>query len=324
MDESVIEKIALEYDELSERKIKERDKRVSSVYEKFPDIRSIDEDINMIGSSTLQKILKDPLDKSARSEMDNKFKVLKQKRKELLEKYNIPEDFDKPHYDCDICGDTGFVEGVGRCSCFKQKIINELYRASNMNELLKRQNFDAFDMELYGKNKINGFKRSPYDNMVFIKKHCMDFADNFETPAKNIIFYGDTGLGKTFMSCCVAKRVMDKGYTVLYISAQRLFRTLEDERFGRANERAGEIYGCDLLIIDDLGTEIASKNNPSYLFDLVNERYNAEKKIIINTNLNFEGLEKLYTARLTSRIMENFEMMLFYGEDIRKKKMFGN
>ena len=323
MDESVIEKIALEYDELSERKIKERDKRVASVYEKFPEIRAVDEEITTIGSSTLQKILKDPLDKSARSEMDNKFKILKQKRKELLIKNNIPEDFDKPHYDCGICGDTGFVEGVGRCSCFKQRIINELYRASNMNELLKRQNFDAFDMELYSKNKINGFKRSPYDNMVFIKKHCMDFADNFDKPSKNMIFYGDTGLGKTFMSCCVAKRVMDKGYTVLYISAQRLFRTLDDERFGRANERAGEIYSCDLLIIDDLGTEIASKNNPSYLFDLVNERYNAEKKIIINTNLNFEGLEKLYTARLTSRIMENFEMMLFYGEDIRKKKMFG-
>ena len=324
MDESVIEKIALEYDELSERKIKERDKRVASVYEKFPEIRAVDEEINNIGSSTLQKILKDPLDKSARSEMDNKFKVLKQKRKELLRKYDIPEDFDKPKYDCAICGDTGFVEGVGRCSCFKQKIIDELYRASNMKELLKRQNFDVFDMELYGKNKVSGLKRSPYDNMVFIKKHCMEFADNFDKPAKNMIFYGDTGLGKTFMSCCVAKRVMDKGYTVLYISAQRLFRTLDDERFGRAGERAKEIYGCDLLIIDDLGTEIASKNNPSYLFDLVNERYNAEKKIIINTNLNFEGLEKLYTARFTSRIMENFEMMLFYGEDIRKKKMFGN
>ncbi len=324
MDESVIEKIALEYDELSERKIKERDKRVASVYEKFPEIRAVDEEINNIGSSTLQKILKDPLDKSARSEMDNKFKVLKQKRKELLGKYDIPEDFDKPKYDCSICKDTGFVEGVGRCSCFRQKIIDELYRASNMKELLKRQNFDVFDMELYGKNKVSGFKRSPYDNMVFIKKHCMDFADNFDKPAKNMIFYGDTGLGKTFMSCCVAKRVMDKGYTVLYISAQRLFRTLDDERFGRAGERAKEIYGCDLLIIDDLGTEISSKNNPSYLFDLVNERYNAEKKIIINTNLNFEGLEKLYTARFTSRIMENFEMMLFYGEDIRKKKMFGN
>ena len=323
MDESVIEKIALKYEELSERKIKERDKRVGSVYKEFPDIRAVDEEINMIGRSTLQRILKDPLDKAARPEMYNKFKVLKQRRKELLQKYNIPEDFDKPHYDCGICGDTGFVEGVGRCSCFKQKIINELYRASNMNELLKRQNFDAFDIELYGKNKIRGIKRSPYDNMVFIKKHCIDFADNFDKPAKNMIFYGDIGLGKTFMSCCVAKRVMDMGYTVLYISAQRLFRTLDDERFGRAGERAGEIYSCDLLIIDDLGTEIASKNNPSYLFELINERYNAEKKIIINTNLNFEGLEKLYTVRLTSRIMDNFDMILFYGEDIRKKKMLG-
>ena len=320
MDEAVIEKIVEEYEAQTEKNIRERDQRVREVYKKIPEIEKIDDEINRIGSSTLKKILSDPDNGDIKIEMENKFKILSQRKKELIEKNNIPADYDKLHYKCSLCKDTGYVEGQGRCSCFKQKLINNLYMSSNMNELLKKQNFDTYDPEVFGKEKIKGLKYSPYENMQIIRRVCEKFADNIDEPGKNIIFHGDTGLGKTFMSSCIAKRVMDSGHTVIYIRASRLFKILDDERFGRAAEGLENIYNSDLLIIDDLGTELSSKNNSSYLFDLVNERLTGEKKIIINTNLNFEGLEKLYTKRFTSRIMESFEMLYFYGEDIRRKK----
>ena len=115
---------------------------------------------------------------------------------------------------------------------------------------------------------------------------------------------------------------MDKGYTVIYIRAIRLFKLFDDERFGRLNENINWLYDCDLLIIDDLGTEVNTKNNTPYLLELINERLDNGKKIIINTNHNFDGLEKLYTKRFTSRLMERFNIMNFYGDDIRRQKLF--
>ena len=126
------------------------------------------------------------------------------------------------------------------------------------------------------------------------------------------------------MSSCIAKELIEKNKTVIYVRASRLFRKLEDDRFGRLEEGMDSLYNSDLVIIDDLGTELQSKNNAPFLLDLINERIDSGRKIIINTNLNFEGLEKLYTKRFSSRILESFSMLFFYGNDIRKQKLLGN
>lgn len=322
MDSEILDIIVREYEEQTKDNIAKRDQRVKKVYELVPEIEEIDKQVAVIGSNTLKKIFSEPDNRDAKKEMEDKFRILSQRKKELLLKYNIPSDFDKIKYKCELCRDTGHIEGVGRCGCFRQRMIDILYEKSNMGELLKRQSFDKFDDDFYSRSKVKGYENTPYDNMEKIKKFCLEFCSSFDKPSKSLIFYGDTGLGKTFMSSCIAKEIMDKGYTVIYIRAIRLFKLFDDERFGRLEDGLEWLYKCDLLIIDDLGTEINTKNNTPYLLELINERTDNGKKMIINTNNNFDGLEKLYSKRFTSRLMESFDAMYFYGEDIRRQKLF--
>ena len=322
MDSNVMDIIITEYENQRALNERERRERIRKVYNLVPEIEQIDRQISLIGSATLRKILANPYDTEAKDEMHTKFAVLKQRKKELLTKFNLPLDYDQIRYKCPLCKDTGSVEGQGRCSCFKQKMIDNLYEKSNMKELLKKQNFSLFKDEFYSKKPLQGFKDTPYENIKKIKKFCIDFIENFDDLSKSLLFYGDTGLGKTYMSSCIGKELIDRGKTVLYMRASRLFRLFEDERFGRLEEDIDGFYKSDLLIIDDLGTEAFSKNNASFIVDLINERIYNDKKIIINTNLNFEGLEKLYTKRFSSRLLDSFDMIYFYGEDIRKFKLF--
>ena len=322
MDSEIFDIMIREYEDLNKKNNIERDQRIKKVYELVPEIEEIDDQISIIGSNTLKKIFDDPDNRDAKKEMDDKFRILSQRKKELLLKNNIPSDYDKIKYKCELCQDTGYIEGEGRCSCFRQRMIDLLYEKSNMGELLKSQSFDKFDDDFYSKSKVKGYDNSPYDNMMNIKKYCKYFCDSFDKPSKSLMFYGDTGLGKTFMSSCIAKEIMNKGYSVIYIRAMRLFKLFDDDRFGRLDNGLEWLYNCDLLIIDDLGTEINMKSNTPYLLELINERMDNGKKIIINTNYNFDGLEKMYSKRLTSRLMESFDVMNFYGDDIRRQKLF--
>lgn len=317
----VFEKIIEEYEKLRAENERIRDNRVAQVYMSVPEIELIDKKINEIGRNTLNEILNNPDKEGIKEEMHSRFEILKQRKRELIKENEIPVDYDKIQYRCDICKDTGYVEGRGLCSCFNQKIIDHMYKQSKMNELLKTQNFDNFSLEYYSKKPYKDFKNTPYENMEKIRNFCKNYADDFDNMKKSLYFYGDTGLGKTFLSSCIAKELIDKGKTVLYIRAAKLFKIFEDEKFGRLSEDTESIYNCDMLIIDDLGTEYDSKFNISHLFELINERGMSNKKMIINTNLNFSGMEKKYTKRVTSRLTEDFQMLYFYGEDIRRKKL---
>lgn len=272
MDDLTMETIITEYENQRAKNERERGERVRRVYELVPEIEQIDRDIALIGRETLKNILTNSDKTDAKEEMRKKFEVLGQRKKELLKKNNIPLDYDKPRYKCPLCKDTGSIEGQGRCSCFKQKLIDSLYEQSNMKELIKKQNFDLFNDGYFSRKTVPGFKKTPYENMKNIKEFCKKFIEDFDKPSKSLLFYGDTGLGKTYMSSCIAKELLDRNKTVLYIRASRLFRMFEDERFGRMKEDMDGLYKCDLLIIDDLGTEAASKNNASFLLDLINER----------------------------------------------------
>ena len=159
--------------------------------------------------------------------------------------------------------------------------------------------------------------------MVRIYNSCKRFCENFESEVKSILFYGPTGLGKTFLSSAVAKEIMDSGKTVVYTRATRLFAMNDDYKFGRNSDKSviDNIYNADLLIIDDLGTEPYNKNSISFLFDVINERIAENKKMIINTNLQLNELTKLYSTRFTSRLYEYFILYKFYGEDIRIQKL---
>lgn len=314
-----LQKVVEKYEKLRDEAKLKRDITVEEVYRKVSEIKEIDLKINEIGSSTLNAILANPEKMGLKEEMHKKFEILKQRRNEILNKNNIPADFDKIKYRCNKCNDTGYIEGEGKCSCFKQSLIDYSYKQSGMNEMIKKQNFDTFNLELFDKKKYDKDKTA-YENMKNIKNFCEKYVENFDNETMSLCFYGDTGLGKTFMSCCVAKALMDNEKSVIYIRAPKLFKMLDDERFGRVADGLQDIYDCDMLIIDDLGTEAENKFVTSSLLEIVNERLNKNKRMLISTNLNFGGMESYYTKRFTSRLLENFTVMVFYGEDIRRKK----
>ena len=322
-DERVINKIFSEYENLRIAAARERKERIENVYKKFPEIKEIDGEINRLGLKNMNNILTNPEKKDEYNlDFHNKLKILTDRKNKILSENNIDTDYDKYNYKCKICSDTGYDENGDKCVCFKQKMINAAYSMSNMEDMIKKQNFDNFSLDYYPSEKTDeGI--SPRENMERILNNCKRFCKNFETENKSLFFYGATGLGKTFLSSAIAKEIMDSGKTVVYVRATKLFTIYEEYRFGKKSDKSiiDNIYNCDLLIIDDLGTEMNSANNFSFLFDVINDRISNNKKMIINTNLSLGEITGIYSNRFTSRLYEFFNMYKFYGEDIRLQKL---
>jgi len=304
----------------------ERDKRVKKVYEEFPEIKETDKKINLLGLSAMGNILKNKENSQKfNEEFDKELKKLNEKREELLKKHGISPDFDKPKYFCEICSDTGYTDGK-KCACLKQQLIDHAYDISNMKNLIGTQTFDKFDLTYYGDTKIKDLNMTERENIEDIVNISLNFCKNPEN-SKNLLFYGLPGLGKTFLSSAIAKEMLDKGYTVIYSGASRLFASYDDYRFGRMTEvedfedMLKLLYDADLLIIDDLGVEMNGPSAFQFLFDLINERILKNKRIIISTNLDLPEISKKYTARITSRLFENFHLLRFAGKDIRTQKL---
>ena len=313
------DKIIKEYEDYRVEAEILRKKRIEEVYEKYPRIKEIDDEIFKTGSENMKNILADP-EKSAEinEAFKKRLKELESEKKEIIKANKIDKNYDKAVYRCKECSDTGYTPDGEKCVCFKQKLINEAYAKSNLGELLEKQNFDNFSFDFYD-GEAQNFDISPLENMKNIYKHAKNFCDNFDSDVKNLMFYGSTGLGKTFLSSCIAKEMMDKGKIVIYSRAPGLFGMYEDYKFGRNPDRSviDDIYECDLLIIDDLGTEAKSSINISFILEIINERAFQNKKTIINTNFDLNELTTNYSQRFTSRIIEHYIMCKFIGKDIR-------
>lgn len=325
-NERALNKIMDEYEELRMNAANERKKRIDEVNKRFPRIAEIDKEIFRRGLENTNNILKNPEKKDEfNADFKENLKRLNAEKNKIISENNIFPDYDKYHYVCKICCDTGYDEKGKKCGCFKQRLINEAYSMSNMEDIIRKQNFDTFSFDYYSKESSDG-TISSFENMTKIYNNCKKFCENFENSEKSLVFYGPTGLGKTFLSGAIAKEIMDRGKTVAYVRATKLFSVYEDYKFGRNADKAliDNLYNCDLLIIDDLGTEPFNKNNISFLFDIVNERIASEKKIIINTNLQINEITKIYSTRFTSRLYEYFMFYKFFGEDIRIQKLKNN
>lgn len=316
-------KIIEEYENIRLKRADERRVRVEKVYSDFPEIEAIDREISKAGAENVKKIINSP---EKADELNREYKIkleeLKNKRKKIIEEKGIDPKFDAVKYDCEKCLDTGFMPNGKRCVCFNQRLINYRYQRSNLSEILERENFDTFSFEYYSKEN-SGEKLSPYENMKAIYNRAKKFSENFDSEEKGLVFYGAAGLGKTFLSSCIAKALMDSGKTVVYLNAPRLFMIYENYRFNRLEDESviNDIYTADLLIIDDLGTEPQTKNNISFLFDLLSERLANNRKILISTNYNMNELTQMYSSRFTSRLYEYFLIYGFYGSDIRIEKL---
>ncbi len=313
-----LRKIMNQYDEDRTHARAAREERVHKVHTEFPEVLKIEEEINRLGMDNFGRILKNP-EKAAEfnAEFEEKLSVLKEKKRKFLEEKGIPEDYDEVKYKCEKCLDTGY-EDTKKCSCFIQKMIELRYNMSDMKEIL--HDFSEFSFDYYSDTFNEALGMTELENIKEIYKKAQAFCENED--AKNILYYGGCGLGKTFLSSCIAKKMMDNGKSVIYTSAASLFSDYEDYKFGKkdASEFAAKmemIKSADLLIIDDLGTEVVSQYSVQLLNEIINERCALSKKIIISTNLNMKGIVSKYTERIASRIYESFEIFRFEGKDIR-------
>lgn len=317
----IVERILQEYEDTRIANETARQNRVREVYTKIPRIAQIDNEIASVGAN----IFTDPTNaKQYLAHMKQTFARLNAEKAALLRENGFDADCMKTKYMCGVCRDTGYV-GNTRCKCFEQKLINAAYVNSNLMDLMKNQNFAFFSFDYYSDKIVEPDGVSPLSRIKDIYNIAKAFSENFDSYPKSLLFYGSSGLGKTFLSGCIAKEVLDSGKTVIYMDAAGLFEVYEEARYNKRNAEGmiERFYNSDLLIIDDLGTEYRARTNlvESSLFALLNRRMRAGKKMIISTNFNMNELTKMYTTRFTSRIYEFFTPLKFLGDDIRVKKL---
>ena len=314
-------KIMNEYDEDRTIARVNREKRVEKIHSEFPEIFEIEKEINRLGIENFGNIIKNPeKSKELNSEFEKKLSDLKEKKNKILKENSIPADYDEVKYKCEKCLDTGY-EDTKKCSCFIQKLIKVRYKLSNMENILK--DFEDFSFDYYSDRKDSSDDMTELENIKDIYERAVSFSNKKE--GKSMLFYGNCGTGKTFLSSCVAKKMMDNGYSVIYMTASSIVEKYEEYKYGKGGVYDKEIidmlYDTDLLIIDDLGTEASNQVSLQFIFELINKRILSGKKMIISTNLNMKEIIQRYTARIGSRIYESFEILNFRARDIRIQQL---
>lgn len=326
-----INKILYDYEQTRLANRREELRRREQIYREIPRIEELDTDS---GSSYIQAVRerikgKDTsLDLNQSTRKANRSNTAEKKR--LLVEAGYPENYLDPIFTCELCKDTGYVD-TKRCSCFMDKLIDGLYLQSNLNNILQVENFDTFKTDFYSKDKMEGFEFSPYDNIINILNRSKAFVEDFskkDSHRGNILIYGEVGLGKTFLTNCIAKAILDRGHKVLYLSATELYQDiLSPYLMNQENSLADlykYVYNCDLLIIDDLGTEMINSFTKTNFFEIINQRIIRGKSTIISTNLELMDLKNKYTERIMSRIIAEYTVFQIYGENIRYQKRFKN
>ena len=300
----------------------EQDQRREEVYQKVPQIRQIEDEISSQAVRCARKLLDG--DTNAKEELKQHIEDLREQKEVLLSAFGFPADYMEMHYACPECQDTGYVDGR-KCRCFKKEEIRLLYSQSNIEEVLLRENFDSFSYEYYDDRVvIPEIQMTVADYMRQVHTWCKEYVENFEKKGGNLIFTGSTGVGKTFLTNCIAKALIDQYQSVIYLSSNDLFDVFSKNKFHYDTEEEMKdmyqyILDCDLLIIDDLGTELNNTFVSSQLFYCINERMNMNRSTIISTNLSLTQLRDSYTDRVTSRIMR-YRIIPLYGRDIRLLK----
>ncbi len=295
------------------------------LYYRFPRIEQIDSEIAALAVNAARKVLEENISpEEAEKFVKMSADSLNKERQAILDLNGI-----KPYeieYNCKKCKDTGFRSDGSKCGCYMKKLQSyiRLPGESGKNASLKKSSFDKFELSYYSKDKDPQIGYSPYDlmkiNFMRCKKYCDEFSGN---GSGNLFLYGPSGLGKTFMAGCIDNAVTDRGYFVIYKSAYKLLQFLEEYKFSKVDRDEysiayDSIYNCDLLIIDDFGTEFITSYTQSVFFDLINTRISDEKPIIINTNLTLDKINEIYQERIMSRLKNEFSPVRFAGADIRE------
>ena len=317
-----------EYDAVRRRNYMAEQERKERVYALIPEIRQIDEQIAHISVEKAKALLlKQVSNAEAKKSLQDTIYDLSMEKVNLLAIHDYPADYLDPIYDCPECKDTGYI-GDKKCRCFQQKIRHILYSQSNIEDVAGTESFSAFRREYYSTQRSGREKLSPRENIENVLSASHSFIESFDSQSgQNLLIYGNTGVGKTFLSNCIAGELLNRGKGVIYLTAYQFFDQLADYTFRRGANNAQTLPAflhCDLLIIDDLGTELNNSFINSQLFLCINERILNKKSTIISTNLSLEQINRSYTERVFSRIIQSYTLLHIYGEDIRIKKTFSS
>ena len=230
---------------------------------------------------------------------------LRAAKKQALIQAGFPSNYLEPVYDCPDCQDTGFLE-TAQCKCLKRRMVRALYAQSGIEHFLETNNFSTLSYDYYKGADLEAFRGAV--------QVCHDMIDNFSIRRDNLLFTGTVGCGKSFLSGCVAKELMDRGVSVVYFSASQLFDILYQNGLYNSQE---DLYNYDLVIVDDLGSEVTNSVVTAALFSFLNERILRRKSTIISTNLSLSEVKERYSERIASRIIQNYKICKLSGPDIR-------
>lgn len=307
-----------------EERASENRQHLARAYETVPRLREIDIQLRATMAMAAQAAFtqgEDP--QELLQEAKRKNIALQQERAELAALY-----FDEGYLDdspvCDKCGGNGYI-GSRMCECLRELCSQEQKKELTLLSGTK-ESFGQFRLEYYPEQVDSRYGASPRTIMERNFRTCKNYAANFSKDAGNLLFVGGTGLGKTFLSACIARSVADHGYSVMYETASHLFAKLEQARFNASDEtrrEAEKFTACDLLIIDDLGTELPGQFVTASLYSLLNDRILAAKPMVVSTNLNIDEMPRRYSPQIASRLHGNFTRLTFVGEDIRVLKNRG-
>ena len=297
----------------------DRDRRFREAYARIPGLRHLEEQLaDLTFSRVKSRVTGNRAEEVSAGE---RIRMLRNERMRLLKEAGLPEDMLETHYRCPVCSDTGYADGEP-CSCRKDMVIKMLYDQSAIRENLEKENFSSFRMDYYDESLTDPSTGETHREMMEKNLEAAHrFVDRFGQEPQNLLLTGQVGTGKTFLSNCIARELLNRSYSVLYLSAGQLFDILARQAFDRkgepADDTAGQIFSCDLLIIDDLGTELTSAFVSSRLFTCINERILRGKSTLISTNLGMNDMLRIYSERVTSRLMGHYRILKFPDRDIR-------
>ncbi|MDE6924935.1 MAG: ATP-binding protein [Acetatifactor sp.] len=290
--------------------------RQEEIYKEIPGYEELADSVSTLSVDAARMLLSG--DDGALARLHDSLEEISRRQKGLLRDAGYPDDYLEPDYGCPACRDTGYVSGTDgrreKCHCFRQQEVALLYDQSNIREIISRENFSTLSYDYYQGDDLLHFRSAV--------SASHNFVENFKEDYHNLFFYGTVGTGKSFLSGCIANELIAHGYSVIYFSALNLFECLAYYSFD-SREKAQlhsfyeDIYGCDLLVIDDLGTETTNTFINSQLFACLNERQLRRNATIISTNLNLGELQARYSDRIFSRLTSNFKFYKLTGADIR-------
>ena len=322
-DGKIMHRALRQYEEDKRQREERFQERRESMFRRQPRLRQIEEELGSTMSRIITSALRHGTDPGPAIEVLREENLrIQEEKSRLLAQMNLPQDCLDEKPACSLCGDTGYRNGQV-CRCLRQYYAREQQKELSQMLDLGSQSFDTFSLDWYSGEYNDALGLSPRENMAQTYDVCADYASQFGRRPENLLLSGAPGLGKTHLSAAIAREVSGKGFSVVYDTAGRVFQRFEARKFTREEDAEGDVdrvLSCDLLILDDLGTEMTTAFVQSALYEIVNTRLMEKRATIISTNLSPDQLAQRYSPQVASRIEGEYQILPFVGEDIRKLK----